>query len=324
MPLLPISAIIPTLNRSARLQQTITSLLAQSVVPAEIIIIDASTPPENPGVLRQLAAHLIPAPLIIVLTPIERGAATQRNQGQASATQPFLLFLDDDVDLESGCVAALWSALQADDQLGGCGAVITNQFYNPPGPTMRRIFHWLGCPADGSLAGRCCGPALNFLPTLQGEGRPAGSSVDWLNLCCTLFRQPALPQPALLPFFHGYSLLEDAALTLHVSRNWRLAISPAARVYHDTRPAPYKNRTYAREKMEVINRWFVMRHLLDRNDLGWDLRQCAYQGLMLLLSLSAPGGLRRFPAALAGKIAGWATVLLHGHQWRGYNRTPQL
>jgi hypothetical protein len=42
--------------------------------------------------------------------------------GIAAATQPFILFADDDVDLEPGCLKILWDALQADPQLGACGA----------------------------------------------------------------------------------------------------------------------------------------------------------------------------------------------------------
>ncbi len=318
MSLLPISTIIPTLDRPERLRRTLASLLAQEVHPAEIIIVDASPVPVEESALADLLAGLAPAPRLVCLRPTERGAAVQRNQGFAAATQPFILFADDDIDLEPGCVAALWQALQDDSGLGGCGAVITNQSYAPPGRAMRLIYRLLGCPAAVPLAGRCCGPALNFLPSLEPADMPPGQSVDWLNLCCTLYRRAALPQPPLLPFFHGYSLMEDAALALAVGRTWRLSAPVAARVYHDTRPAGYKDRAFVREKMELMNRWFVMRRVMGRDSLGWDLRQLALQIVMVALSLRTGAGWRRLPAAVAGKIAGLATVLLRGRHWRGY------
>lgn len=316
MSLLPVSTIIPTINRRGRLRQTLASLLAQEVRPAEIILIDASPVPVTANSLADLLAGVAPAPRLVCLIAAEKGAAVQRNQGVAAATQPYILFADDDVDLEPGCLATLWQALQDDAGLGGCGAVITNQFYHPPGPALRRFLHLLGCPAAGSLAGRCSGPALNFLPAIAPDDpRPAA---DWLNLCCTLLRREALPQPPLLAYFHGYSLMEDAALTLTVGHSWRLATPAGARVYHDTQPAAYKDRVYQREKMEIMNRWFVMRRIMGRDSLAWDLRQLALQAFMLAISLRTRAGWSRLPAAAAGKAAGLASVLLQGHRWRGY------
>lgn len=314
MPPLPISALIPTLDRRDRLIRTLTGLFAQSTVPAEVIIVDASVSPVTVADLPVPPAGV----QVLCLPATVRGAAAQRNQALAAASRPYILFSDDDIDFEPGCIESLWQTLQADPACGACGCVITNQHYHPPGRTMRRVLHWLGCPADGSLAGRCVGPALNFLPAY--EEPPRSVRVDWLNLCCTLFRRADLPEPALLPFFHGYSLMEDAALTMEVGRTRRLLVPAGARVYHDARPADYKDRAFARERMEVINRWYVMRCIMRRDSLAWDLRLLAYQGFMTLISLQHASGWRRLPAALAGKAAGLLTVLLHGHRWRGYPR----
>jgi GT2 family glycosyltransferase len=312
---IPASAVIPTLGRTERLRRTLASLFAQDVVPAEVIIVDATIPPVTPD--------RVPAPppgVRLVCQPAAlRGAAVQRNQGVAAATQPLILFTDDDVDLEPGCVSALWQAMEADARLGACGVVIANQHYHPPGRFMRRVYAWLGAPAAGSLAGRCVGPALNFLPAVEANAAP---DADWINLCCTLVRRPALPVPPLLGFFHGYSLMEDAALTLEIAKRWRVAALPQARLFHDVQPAGYKDRAFARERMEIINRWFVMRHIMGRDSLAWDLRQLAYQFFMLGISLRAAAGWRRLPAALAGKLSGLATVILHGHRWRGYTSAP--
>ena len=318
MSLVPVSAVIPTLGRPERVVRTLTGLLAQDCVPVEIIVIDASLPPLHSSRLPSTPGNV----RIRLLPAVARGAALQRNQGVAASTQPFVLFVDDDVDLDPGCTKTLWDALQADPGLGAGGAVIINQSYHPPGRALRRAYALLGCPATGSLAGRCCGPALNFLPALAAPA-PVPAA-DWLNLCCTLVRRAALPAPPLLGFFHGYSLMEDAALTMEIAKRWRLAAPPAARVFHDVRPAAYKDRAFTRERMETINRWFVMRHIMGRNSFAWDLRMAALQAGMLALSLRTATGWRRFPAALAGKLSGLTTVLLRGHRWRGYNPAPPL
>ncbi len=310
MTLIPVSTVIPTLDRRERLLLTVAGVLAQDMCPVEIIVIDASAAPVTAADLP-----LPPAGVRLCCQPAsQRGAAAQRNQAVTCATQPFVLFLDNDIDLQPGCIAALWAILQANPRLGAAGAVLGNQHYHPPGRVLRLIYQLLGCPARGSLAAQFCGPALNFLPAPDS---PAGAA-EWLNLCCTLCRVEALPRPPLLPFFTGYSLLEDAALTAHMRRRWELVALPAAIVYHDYQAAAYKNRVFARELMEVTNRWFVMTIILQRRHFGWALRFACYQLLMLLLLLRRLDGWGQFPAAAAGKLAGAWKIAIHSRQWKGY------
>lgn len=313
--ILPVSVLIPTMNRRERLVRTVEQLLARRSLPAEVIVVDASErpvtpldlppPPEGVRVLCQPAAR--------------RGAAAQRNQAFALAGQPHVLFSDDDLDFRGDTLGLLWRELEQDPSLGACGVVLENQHYHPPGRIMRAFFRLLGCPANGSLAGRCCGPALNFLPDV----RPAPDRVDWLNLAFTLCRRDALPVPPLLDFFHGYSLMEDAALTLHIASSRRITYVPEAIIFHDMRQADYKDSPRARERMEVVNRCFVMRHVMGKRGWKWELRLLAWHAFSLLVSLRSSKGWRRFPAALLGKMDGLVEVLGSGRSWRGYPSSPR-
>jgi GT2 family glycosyltransferase len=314
MPLIPVTAVVATLDRRHRLIQTLRSVLAQECVPAEWVVVDGSVDPVS-------AVDLPTRPegvTLHCLRATERGAAPQRNQGWAVATQPHILFLDDDIDLEAGCVSTLWQRLSDDPWLGGCSALIRNAPYHEPG----RIFRWslslLGCPAHGSLAGRCSGPALNFLPSAPA-GAGASDNVEWLNLGCTLYRADALPRPPFLPCFHGYSLMEDVALSLRVGQHWHLACPAGAWIQHESPPAAYKTPGWKRERMELVNRWYVMRVIQGRHGPLWATRQLGYQLLMLAGLLRSAAGWRRFPSALAGKVAGLASVGLRRRQWRGYS-----
>jgi GT2 family glycosyltransferase len=310
--ILPVTLVIATLERRERLLQTLRSVLAQEDVPTEWIIIDASARPVTTSDLPEL-----PSGVVAHCRAAEvRGAAAQRNQGFALSTQAHILWLDDDVDLQPGCLRELWLCLQADPTIGGCSAHVINATYHHPGPGHRHLLGLLGCPKDGSLAGQCCGPALNFLPA------HTTNHVDWLNLGCALYRRAALPQPPFLPLFHGYSLMEDVALSLEVGRRWKLGCPSTSRILHDPRPAPYKDDTFSRERMEVINRSFVMRVVLGRRGLRWAARQAAYQGLMLLLSLRTAVGWKRLPFAMAGKASGLMTVVRHQNSWTGYSSRP--
>ncbi len=313
--ILPVSVLIPTLNRPERLCRTVAQLLAGASLPAEIIVVDASA--------RPVTASDLPAPpegvRVLCAPALRRGAAAQRNQAFALSGQPHVLFSDDDLDFRGDTLGLLWRELGRDGSLGACGVVLENHHYHPPGRLMRSFLRLLGCPAAGSLAGRCCGPALNFLPDV----RPPEGRVDWLNLAFTLCRREALPDPPLLDFFHGYSLMEDAALTMRVAASRRITYVSEALVFHDVSKADYKDRTRARERMEVVNRCFVMRHVMGRRGWKWNARLLLWHVFSLLVSLRFAAGWRRFPAALLGKTEGLVEVLRSGRRWRGYPPSPR-
>ena len=316
MKILPISAVIPTAGRRERLLRTLKSVLSQEFLPSEIILVDGSGVPDLGGIVDASLMGLELHVCIIVESARLRGAGIQRNQGFARASQRFIWFLDDDIDLEPDCLKFLWKAMEIDDELGGCNAAITNQNYHPPGRTMRWLLALLGCPADGSLAGRCIGPALNFLPAIE----PAGAScmTDWLNTTCTLYRREALPITPFLPFFTGYSLMEDLALSVEVGKHWKLANCPAARIFHDSQPADYKSQQVRRQAMEVANRWFVLAKVMERGGALSLIKLIGYQGIGLLGLLIEPAKWSKVGGWIAGTLAGVFRIFWDSSKWRGY------
>ncbi|MBU0715938.1 MAG: glycosyltransferase [Verrucomicrobia bacterium] len=95
-----VSVIIPTYNRPAYLEQAVSSVLAQTVRPCEILIIDDGSADEYRLEIDRIGAlH----PMIHVHRfPENRGRSTARNMGIAVAQGEFLVFLDDD-DLLHPC-----------------------------------------------------------------------------------------------------------------------------------------------------------------------------------------------------------------------------
>lgn len=83
-----ISVIIPTRGRPHFLKQAVESVLAQSLGPKEIIVVD-----DGEGALAAVG-HLHPA--IHVLDNRQRGPVPARNMGVAHASGDCIAFLDDD------------------------------------------------------------------------------------------------------------------------------------------------------------------------------------------------------------------------------------
>lgn len=306
---MPASAVIPTRNRPASLARTLASLLEQAPQPAAVVVVDASEDNASRRICE--AAEGSWRTRLAYRRAETRGAAAQRNQGVAASAEPFLLFMDDDVELEPYCLVRLWRALELDSGLGGASAMIANQTYAEPGWVSRQLYRLLDGNGRSNYAGRCLGPGVNLLPENRDE-LPEVVSVDWLNLGCTLYRREALPTPPFAGHFSGYSLLEDLALSLAVGRRWRLANVRTARIFHDSQPGDHKSNHRLLARMELVNRHYVMTKSLGRRQ--WtDYAKLAAWELFQLAAAARAGGWRRWSQAVAGKVEG-ALELIRGRR----------
>jgi GT2 family glycosyltransferase len=132
-----------------------------------------------------------------------------------------------------------------------------------------------------------------------------------------------LPDPPFLEYFHGYSLMEDVALSLEVGKYWRLLSVPKARIYHDSAPASYKSQTVARQAMEVSNRWFVARRVMCCAPLQLLSRMLFLQAIGLLSLLRMPRMWSCFLGWCIGTCLGWCRIAYHARNWTGYRKARE-
>lgn len=299
--ILPMSALIPTRNRSQALLRTFESLALQSHQPLEMVIVDGSDDQSTKEICESPISNL--STKIRYYPAVKLGAATQRNQAIAHATQDTIWLLDDDILLEPQCVEYLWNALQSDSRIGGVNAMITNQKYTPPGRVSRALFEFLYGEKLESYAGKCIGPALNLLPEDRDE-LPEIMPVEWLNTTCVLYRQEALPDPLFSSHFTGYSLMEDVTLSLTVGKQWKLANARTARIFHDSQPGDHKNNEKILSQMDLVNRHFVMTKILGRKTVADYFKLSVLQLFAIAALFGKEGNVQNLPAVVQGKMGG--------------------
>lgn len=304
--ILPISAIVPTRHRSAVFFRTLQSLAQQSHQPLEMIVVDASEDTKTQDLCHSTVPGL--ATQIKYYRALAIGAATQRNQAMACATQETIWLIDDDILLEAECLARLWNALNSDVNIGGVNAMITNQRYIPPGLISRILFQFLHGQPENSYAGKCIGPALNLLPE-DNPSLPEIVPVEWLNTTCTLYRRKSLPEPLFPAIFTGYSLMEDVTLSLIVGKTWNLANVRTAHIYHDSQPGDHKNNAGDLAQMELVNRHYVMTQVLERNSWQDYIKLLVLQIFGITASLQSFQGWRNLPTVLLRKLKGVIQIL---------------
>lgn len=119
-----VSVIIPVFNGARYLEAALASVLAQSYLPAEIILVDDGSDDGSGALIERIAASA-PAP-IHCLHQQQRGPGAARNRGVAASTGEIIAFLDQDDLWAPSKLEQQVHLFQADPTLG---IVLTHQTY---------------------------------------------------------------------------------------------------------------------------------------------------------------------------------------------------
>jgi glycosyltransferase involved in cell wall biosynthesis len=109
---LTVSVIIPTYNRADLLVQAVASVLAQTRVPEEIIVVDDGSTDDMEAVFASFAAP------VRVLRQVNQGVSAARNHGMSVATGDVFIYLDSDDLLTPRCVELCAGALEEHPEVG--------------------------------------------------------------------------------------------------------------------------------------------------------------------------------------------------------------
>jgi GT2 family glycosyltransferase len=208
-----VSVIIPTKNRCAALEETIRTLLMQTRMADELIIVDQS---QTEALFK--AGRLS---LKYIYDPLITGASQARNEGMKQATGDFWLFLDDDVVLEPNFIEKLLDAYAPG--VTGVSGIITN--YSAP-PMMQRMWtaiFQLGAFHDGRQ---------NLYYHAEQLAGSAPIKVPGFTGALMSFRADQIRGLWFDENLHGGCFAEDIDFCARLPRNSVLLITPQARLVH--------------------------------------------------------------------------------------------
>ena len=114
----PLTVLVPAYNEGASIEDTLLSLLTQSVAPAEIVVIDDCSTDDTAAVAERLGVTVIRPPRN---TGSKAGAQTF---ALSQVTTPYVMAIDADTTLASDAIERLLPAFEDPDVVAACGSVI--------------------------------------------------------------------------------------------------------------------------------------------------------------------------------------------------------
>ena len=269
-----ITAVIPTRNRPLDLGKAVSSVLAQTRHPDELIVVDQSFGSESRIAVEALMAATPDIRLVYIHDPNISGLVDAKRVSVERASGDLVCFLEDDVVLELDYLEQIERGFVEHPEMKGCCGVVTNV---PPRPRgydfLFHLFH-RGIFLDKRVG--VYGKQDARLSDLIASDKLSGGVSAW--------RREVF---AAVPFdvANGFHMLEDIDFSTRVARHYGLQsgfyINSRARLEHHCSPV---NRDFlgARQRRKLIE--YIVYYKKRR---GWPGSTIALPWLLVGLFLEA-------------------------------------
>jgi glycosyltransferase involved in cell wall biosynthesis len=287
--------VVATRNRPGELLRTVESLTQQTVLPAELCIVDSSDVAENRETIEQMCGRVgIP---LDYHHPASRGLTVQRNIGIDRTSGDPVFFVDDDVYLAPDChEAILEEYARWGPELGGVRATPTRPA-RPPliSVAWRKLFGIGGWWPEASGRMR---PGF----WVEGVSESAGvRKLDYMTGWFMSFKREIFEHERFDERLSGYGHKEDVDFTYRVSRRYVLLQTPKARCDH-FQTVTSRLPSHQLMRMNLGNQFY-----LHRKNMPQDLKHRAalWWGLVGLFFLNLGRGVfKRDPGLVTGMVVG--------------------
>ncbi|MBF0457452.1 MAG: glycosyltransferase family 2 protein [Nitrospirae bacterium] len=305
------SIIIPTYNRPVDLNNCIESILIQTQLPYEILIIDDGNLPEPP--LKAQCEEL--GIKYVYFKKDKPGSSASRNKGIELSTGDILFFLDDDVVLFPDYIERImdiYNNAGASENIGGVGGAIANHKKLGPIQKLRKILE-ISFMAAGLREGKVLPSGFcNGFGTTPFKINKI-TEVDFLSGGVSSFKKEVFNKFAFDPKYFPFTG-EDMDFSYRVSKAYKLIFTPLAQLYHyeapKMRPDAYKQGFMF---TVFVYRFFKMN--VKKNPLQWVFFYYAFLGYILsrlLICIVSPK--KQNVDKLRGVFGAFDEVIFHGKQ----------
>ena len=288
--------IIATRNRPEDLLRTVESLVAQTILPAELCIVDSSEEtPTRPRIEELCSGAGIE---LDFHHPAPRGLTVQRNVGIERTQGDPVFFIDDDVWLAKDCHERILEEYDRGwPNLGGVRAAPVR----PARPSLltrlfRKVFGLGGWWPEASGKVR----AGFYVEGISESLAPR--RVEYMNGWFMSFKREVFEHERFDEALAGYGFKEDIDFTYRVSkRGYTLVQTPKAKCDHLKSPASRLN-SHNLQRMNMANQFYLHRKNMPQSPRYRFALWWAWLGLFLLNTGKAVK--TRDPGLVTGLVEG--------------------
>lgn len=250
---LTLSVIIATKDRLQALTECLESLQRQTVPPQTVIIIDASANKKAEVTAKRI---LEKENINLVYKNSKPGLTYQRNLGIRQNPNELVLFIDDDVILDSNYIKEIKSIFLNDPagKIGGVtGRIQPGKQKSILSILIRKIF-CLSEPGRGEVKKSFANNSIH--PRYVDEM----FEVQWLSGCNQCYRKEVFNDFLFDENLASYAYMEDVDFSFRVGQKYKLIFIPHARLVHNIQVS-HDTRLRKREKqrMFMLNLYYLFK-----------------------------------------------------------------
>lgn len=222
-----LTTVIPTLNRPIDLGKAVTSILSQTRLPDELIIVDQSNDDESLIRVKLLMAEYDEIKLNYIHDAAISGLVAAKRVAVNCAEGDIVCFLEDDIVLEDDFIEQLLQGFSDKPDMMGCCGIVTNMpsqlFIHK---FIFQLFH-RGIYRD---------KRVGIYGKIEGRGHKLVAS-KMLSGGLSAWRREVLNEVPFDPT-NGFFMLEDVDFSTRVEKRFgpHLYINPNARLEHHCSP----------------------------------------------------------------------------------------
>jgi len=235
MQLFTVSIVVPTKNRRDDLRELLESILNQTTMPREVIVVDHSDDDRTRRLIEQKCNDFLSREVLLNYLrgdDLNRSISAARNMGAENSSGDVTCFLDDDVVLDKDFIKQILAVYCMYPDAKGVQGFITNTgFHSVFSNALNRVC--FGFPRDFFEPNKCRAFPFSYpYPLTQVI------ECEWLIGANSSYKREILKKFQFDENLKGFSLLEDLDLSyrIHACFPHSLYISPQAKLVHKNSP----------------------------------------------------------------------------------------
>jgi glycosyltransferase involved in cell wall biosynthesis len=219
-----LTLVIPTKNRPNDIQKAIKSVLFQTKLPDELIVVDQSKNNLSKLAITKIVINCQKIKLIYIHDTKIKGLVDAKRVGVENASGKIICFIEDDVYLEPGYLEEIESGFKKYPNMLGCCGVVTNQLKTRRLYILLFHFFHIGIFADPRVALNFLPPKFNKKSLILSDKLSGGISAWKRNVFKTIS----------FDLYNDFHMLEDIDFSTRVAKHFGncLFINPNVKLAH--------------------------------------------------------------------------------------------